>query len=837
MTKLAQYVLRCWVAGWLGIACMTAVTAQQPERGLWLRSVARATQCRVQPGGVLILNATAINSGTERAQGTLVVSLDGVPHQQSARRVSVGPQAAETVDIYTALPSSIAGQERLNIKVTMFVEENGRQVILSRGGQPAEQTLTLAVDRLPTLAALVMDPEPPARPSWYWPPPAPQSSYELAVASRISAGNTRQTANFDVRALPINVADWDVMDTIIVSEPSVMGNSAFLESLRLFLSQGGRAWFMADRIPVDSLRPLLAADQSCIEVDEVELNELTVKLVGATLPVTDQELILESDRPYRMKRVLQSGGRVTHMVDDWPVAIWMPIGSGEMLITTLDSAAWLEPNLESTGDVLRHSSYLTRSWAGQLATNINVQRLPQPLQQDVDYPLEQIGNPVVPRPWVAVALSAFCIVLALLGAWRTWVGEMSLLGLLAPFTAVAVSGALLFASSYVRRDIPESLSRLQLVHVAEDGGVASIREQAAVYLEDAREMSLESPVDGRAVVDEQVTSGVRRLEITDFQQWKLVNSDWPPGLWRYRTHFAQPTDQLVAYARLTEQDIEIELPTLPADDSGKPLQLEDMVLRYVVGDPLLCSAGTDSATGHSRLQASGERWITDTLMTDEQRRRSLIYQQFFSETGQLQRRGRVLCGWTDLWTSGPSWSRELAQRGAALVELPIRLVRPPAGREVFVPHGLVRQRRDPSQVNQTFAFNDESGRWARELTMATEAHLQFDLPQQLLPFQVSEVEVELDIKAPKRNVRLLCHLPSGPPFEIVQLENPSIPWQAKLDDPQLLAAASTGKLNVELRVSERTDVADQRQQTNVIAWEVDRLHFSFRGQTPEPATP
>lgn len=803
--------------------------SQETELGLGFRSIARAQQSRVRPGGVLIMKATATNTGAEPATGTLVLTIDGVASQRSARRVTVGAESYETVDIYAQLPKSIAGKKSIDVTVTMYVDEGGRQVVLDRGGQPAEHTLTLSVDRMPSLAALVMEPEAPPQPSWHWPLVPPFASYELSVASRIQAGNTRQTANFDTRRMPICASDWDVIDTMIVSESGAMNDAAFVDSLKTFVSKGGRAWFMLDRINDEGLQPLLGHGQTCTTVDEVELNEFTVELIGGTAQFSKADRTVKSDRSLSMKRVLQTGGRVTHEVNGWPAAIWMQLGYGEILITTLDCEAWITANTEHRREILKQSPFKVRVWGNQLALEINAERQPMPLSETTDYVIKHIGNPVVPRSWVAVSLVSFCLVLGALGGWRFLVGDLGLFGILAPLAGAIASAGLLIASSYIRREIPESVPGLQLVHVAEDGSVLFVREQAAVYLEGESSMSLECDVDGRAVVDEQVTAGVRTFETTGFQDWRLSNDAWPPGLWRYQSEFVLPADNFVAQATLNENGVELTLPETPEP-------LEDFVLGYVLGDPMLCTRESGRLFADGKLNADGNRWITGAIISDEQQRRLEVYREFFNPALRVGRRGGVLYGWTRLWPGGPKWSRDLPRQGSALVAIPVQLATPRPGTELFVPHGLIQLRRNPNELGQTFAFNDETGRWAQELTMKTNARLQFVLPSQIVPFTAKSFEIQLDIRAPKRDVRLVGNASGQTPVEIVRLESPSIPWTGTITDPAILADASDGILDIQLEISDRMDIENQEQQSNVVAWQVDRLHLSVRGAVSSERT-
>ena len=200
-----------------------------------------------------------------------------------------------------------------------------------------------------------------------------------------------------------------------------------------------------------------------------------------------------------------------------------------------------------------------------------------------------------------------------------------------------MGAGLLFASSFVRRDIPESVSRLQLVQVNDDGSFAMVREQSAVYLENSADMNLESNVDGRAIVDEGLESGVKRYEVLDHEQWQLSNQDWPPGTWRYQARYVIPTQEMVVEAELNSSGVKLNMPELPS-------AMEDPVLSYNLGDPMLCETAGGRLLADGSLSADGDRWIAGTLISKEQQRRLQVYQEFFKPKEKTQFLSRVLYG-------------------------------------------------------------------------------------------------------------------------------------------------------------------------------------------------
>ena len=662
---------------------------------------------RVVPGGVLVLQARVENSGQSLAEGTIVVSVDEFPKTQSARRVVVEPGQQSQLNLFVPIPENLQGIKSIHLTATMMINNGQRQVILERDGKPARHTLTVAVGSGRTFAMATQN-EPVKTPDWRWPQEVPPTDYEFAIAARIESGNDRVAATFDDHSVPLNHADWEGLDLFVIADPRLLEDGAFVESLRRYIASGGRVWIMLDLVPCSLVRPLLGTNQLCEEIERVELNDFVINHAGTTIQHSELERRVVSETDLPMVRVLQQGGRVRFDVDGWPAAIEMNVGYGQIVLTTLDSRAWIEPSTKkSTKGESFQSTYQPRVWAKYFAVDANETKSSLPLNEQLAYPINQIGNPVVPREWVAVALIGFFVLLMMLGLWIAYIGRSASLGWLVPCATILVSVGLVSAANWMRRDIPESLSRFQMVEVSNDGSFAQIREQAAVFLGTAASMQLESSHDGIARTSETLASGVPSFVQNDFQKWSLANDAWPPGVWRYEADTTVPAPQLIARGTLSKDGLRVRLP------ENVPWNLEDPILSFSTGDPLLCEPSDGGFIVNTTIDVDGDRWIAGSLLSDEQQRRLEIYRTFFKPDKTIQRPTRRLYGWTPPW-SHSNWNRELKQLGSALVSIPIELERPMIGTEIFVPHGLIRLQRDMTNVSLTATFDDRTGVWRKE---------------------------------------------------------------------------------------------------------------------------
>jgi hypothetical protein len=776
---------------------------------------------RVIPGEVLILQASVSNSGDSSSEATIVVSLDELPKLQSSRRVYLAAGRREQVDVLVPIPETAQDLKTLHITATMVERQGEREVILQRNGTLARHSLTVEVG-LERKLALATEAEPLQLPVWFWPPEPPATDYQLAIAARLAAGHDRMAATFDERPLPLIDSVWAGLDLFVVSDPGLLDDAAVVELLRRYVVSGGRLWIMLDKVPCELVRPLLSQHQLCEEIERVELNDFVVDSSGPLVRLAEQDRRVVSDVDIPMARVLQEGGDVRFEVEGWPAAIEMNVGYGQIVLTTLDSRAWIEPRTTQVSqDSLFQSDYQPRAWAKYFAIDANEARSTLPLTERVDYPLRHIGNPIVPRSWVGATLLLFFSCLAGVGLWLASSGRLPRIGIIAPVAAVLVSVTLIAAATWMRRDIPESLSRFQVVEVGSDGNSATIREQAAVYLASVASMKLAGLHGGTVRTSEAITSGVRRFAQEDFQSWKIVNDAWPPGIWRYEAAYCLPADALVVRGTLSKTGLQLDLP------DNLPSRFEDPILSFTLGNPMLCEPSGDGLAANNSVTVTGDRWIAGSFLSDEQQRRLELYRQFFLADKRLQPPSRRLYGWTGLW-EGASWDHELTQLGSALTALPVHLERPTSGTEILVPHGLIKLQRDLTSSNLTTAFDDRTGRWQEDFSTGTQAELQFVLPTEVVPIAASAIELELDITAPQRDVTLSVKTQSGS-VNLVKLDSPSIPWRATITDPVVLEAAKGGVLNVLIDVSESRNLDSQGIASNIVHWQIAHFHASLRG--------
>ncbi len=792
-------------------------------RGLELVRLAKTPVTRIKKGGSIALVASVRNAGSNPAVAQIVGKITGQPGEEDRRQIELAPGEHKDFDLHLRLSPNSANYP-INVTVTLNAIENGREIVLQKGDE-LSKTLTLQVDEEPISTGIVLEPEPIEGAYWRWPPTETYGSYELVLASRIDLGLSRRCILLDSEPLPLSFVDWKGMDTLIIGTPEPLLDTAAVSAMQRFLQRGGHILLMLDKIDTELSRALMVNGQQCETVDAVELNHFVMDVVSPT-PFGLRERTFDRDKPMRMKRVLQQGGKVTHSVEGWPAAFSMKVGDGVLILTTLECSSWLKTRHVQSNDQMYQSKFSVPLWEGTLSSQLNSTTLQEPLEAvEASYPIELIGSPVVSRQLVGAVLIGFCILLLGVGLWTLFGSDLRWIGVVAPVLAIGSSLPLIVAAMRTRNDIPAMVSELQFVQFWQKGG-GLLRGKAAVFLTSSRSMDLVGESDGFAIPSENIESGIRSLTTKDFESWQLSNTDWPPGTWRYKTEMGISSKSISAKSRLTAKGLEMELP------QGLPSQPEDMVVCFTPGSLSLGNL-IDSNT---RLLVDGElaaydnRWTTASIVSDEQRRRGAIYNRLFlpSETRRSPT-PRTLFFWTKQWPQSPSWNSTLEQRGSALVSVPIELATPEVGSQVLIPYSLIKiEPTDESQGVST-VFNYRTGHWAGESSLETEADLSFVLPPEAVPLAASSISIDWDIDAPKRKVKLVWSAKDSR-IDLVELNSPSIPWRGTSDNPRVLKDLMDGRLDLRIEVTNGDGIMDP-SQNNFVSWQIKHLRISVLGQT------
>ncbi|MFO1065538.1 MAG: hypothetical protein U0892_16865 [Pirellulales bacterium] len=594
------------------------------QTNLRITNIRVAPFSAARPGRLLAIRAQITNIGDVTQTARVVVRMSNAADQQGGYIVRVPPKGSRVVHLHARVPTKTDAASRVEFFMTLNRPDTEEDIVLANSkGLPITESysIRLADDRVTT--AVWLDSDPPPVEEWAWPPPKPNYAYEMVIGSRVDGGYTRLLMLLNGELIPCQAADWDAIDTLVISEPSIFRDTIAMKTIRDWVSDGGRVWVMLDKVePVDVL-PLLPDVFSITKIDDTELDRAVVD-VDVVAQLSPKDRTIESSDPFKFRRVVQRGGHASHSINGDPAAIWIDFGRGHILLTTLEARAWIKPRIGQPSLNPNYTADFTlQPWAGDLGPEFfSPDRMRSPLADErLDYPMQHIGNPVVSRKVVLSSLAGFLLVLVCAAVGSLRYGALPRFGWAVPFISFTAAVPLIIAALFVRKDIESSSARLQFVEVAPGAQSVHVHEWMATYMGKSDEGKLSSDADARVIWSEQDESqDLRRWVWDDFRRWHISSSDWPIGLWKSQLQYVLPADSLTVHAELDAQGAKL---TIPSRLRGS---LEDCVLNCTPGNIVLCDK---ESSGTIRIAAgappAGASWIGGALVDDEQMRRQSVY--------------------------------------------------------------------------------------------------------------------------------------------------------------------------------------------------------------------
>jgi hypothetical protein len=161
--------------------------------------------------------------------------------------------------------------------------------------------------------------------------------------------------------------------------------------------------------------------------------------------------------------------------------------------------------------------------------------------------------------------------------------------------------------------------------------------------------------------------------------------------------------------------------------------------------------------------------------------------------------------------------------------VPIELATPEVGSKVLIPYSLIKIEPQDVSLGVSSIFNYRTGYWAEESSLEATADLSFVLPAEAVPLEAISIDIDWDIDAPTRKVKMIWSVQDSP-VEIVELNSPSIPWRGKIDNPRVLQDLRDGRLDLRIEVK-KGDGASSQSQNSFVSWQIQHLRLSVLGQT------
>ena len=625
---------------------------------------------------------------------------------------------------------------------------------------------------------------------------------------------------------PRFAAGWDGIEALVIAQNRPQLDAAQIDAIRGWLSGGGRLWVLLDQVPSGFCARLLGEDFTCTVVDRVKVSRLNVVGQGR-----ESSVEVELDQPADLVRMLAPGYEVMHTVNGWPVSMRQSIGRGRVILTTLGPRAWLDDRDKPLAPL--------RDLEKWFADGAEEPRQAHAVFQAFN--TSQIGHTVVGRSAILVVFVLFTVLLLGAGIWLSRrsarpgsaTGGLEYIGFVGiglSLTATFVLAALGKAS---HGQTPPTVSIIQVAEVSPSGYSADVTGDLGFYTPESRPMPIEATAGGLVWHDAGTFGGASpRMVWTDFDRWRWELPDLNPG--------AMQTAILRGTAKLDERvtaQLEFAGEVLRLRVAPGPFgDLADPVLATVNGHLVPQSQGGNEFVipGGQDLVAN-EFFAGGMSLTTVQEQRQDMYRRLHdsSHSPATVRYSEVPA--LLVWTSSPvdlgiNYMPGAERREAALVTIPVEVVRPEPGTQVSVPGALIPYfTDDPLGKLKGGLYDSQTHEWVDAINAPKRFALRFQLPRQVVPLQIDRAELTVTIKADGWKLALFDPFSedSEPLDERVNPRGSETFDLAKW--PELIKPDEAGAIYVRFHVSPAGSGGGQK------VWGIREMSLQVGGRTLAPA--
>jgi hypothetical protein len=627
----------------------------------------------------------------------------------------------------------------------------------------------------------------------------------LRASVRLNASNTLLAAS----DMPVDTLGYDALDVLFISSGTPDLNPAQVDAIRQWLLRGGRVWIMIQDAAPQYAQAMLGEDWGITVLDSVRLTDVTFD----NLDQTPRHF----DYPVDFLRVLAQGYEVSHQVGGYPAALHKTIGKGQLIVTTLAPAAWLEDDGGATHALQQLGRFVRRDLslvAGQ----------DRAAEAFAGYTRAMIAYSILGRAPVLGIIALFALLIA---TSAFLLGRKSRLEFVAPLAMVMslIASIVIVAMGINQQSTtPTSVVTAQLVLMDDDQPYAQIDSVTGVFtsaVDRGPAVQLKLREGGRAWPDLAGRgSGHFRVVWSDPDDVAFENLDMPSGAVR-RLNILQSV--------AVTQPMRFEMGFDEDGITGRLTNGPDTVVK----DPLIVTpAGTLAPTIDSdgRVRAGlGEvllpgQFGNTGLIERDQAGRMEVYKQLLADLSPTQQ--PVIYFWQERSLAGAHDDSDTYRHAESLVAVPIAVSRAQPGTRVCVPAPFMKMTvfREPidSELIPSAIYNAETGQWYTGLSEPMLVLMRFSVPEEVGPVRIESAQLSFDLRAPGRGYQVatvdgkkLTLLPGG--------ANPLGRTTITLSGDQLPGQQPDGSVIVGLNVGSFTDPDASR------GWSLETLSLSVIG--------
>jgi hypothetical protein len=708
------------------------------------------------------------------------------------------------------------------VKTLLIERSGGREVVLNNPGEQMLYASYLPVQQDASGAAVIGD----------------GNDTEMVTAfvlARFERRLSGRLIHLYGDFLPPTPETLQGVDQVLLCGNRLAGDGAGVAALRRWLYDGGNLWIALDRVDPATVSLLLGDGVACHVVDRVGLTEWNI--VGTSRSEREEartappQRIGDLDRPVEMVRVEAPGLRITHTVNDWPAALWLPAGKGKVLITTLEGRAWVRPRLKTDLPALEPQNPAAGFIATEPLRRLSLE-FPSQRQRPTFEPRnwsgcvsEQVGYRIVGRAPVAAVLGVFCLGLLVLGIRLARRDRLARLGWIGPAAALGTALILVLMGQLSRRSVPSTAVTAQFVEAAPH--VADLRVHGLLALYNQQESSEPLGVrDGGILFPDhaqQNQSAAQRMVWTDLGAWHWENLSLPAGLHLAPFEYATKTGQPLA-ARVTFGPRGLAGTWEPG-----PFQDTADALIAIPGERnlavRLASGGTFTA-GPDDVLAPGQ-FLAATVLSDEQRRRRMIYEKLLADPKRPYPSQPMFLAWAaplDMKFHVPHGAR---QTGAALVAIPLELQRPEPGSRLLIPSPFLAPRPVLMADATSSWYNPSLHSWLGPSQRGGHMMMRYQLPPEILPVRLERAMLSINLTAPSRTLTITTAI-DGNIVSLATRDSPAGTIRVEVGADQLRLDAQGGVL-LGIKIG-----AHPSSSATAPEWKINEVQLQLEGQALEP---
>ena len=864
----------CDRATWrFGKLCVLVIAS-----GLLLASLAPAEEIasgvgraivRVAPGGIAVyrpdqwgqVNLELLNPSDAPVELLACTFFESEPALQYGRRIWIPPKSK--LQSWHPLRLSRTGTNHsINIRTLVMDARQEREVLLRSDSGALQFDSNLRMTDEESVTGLIVPIHSPPPPDSFFPDANNEANADLVVAARLAAQRTRRLTYLIDQFLPAGEECLQALDHMVMADSRAINDSAGLAATRRWLFGGGRLWVMLDQVDPRVLEQLLGDEFAGEVVDRVGLTTVRLGVPEAIERIVSTQ---DHDQPVEFVRVAASGVKVEYTVDGWPAAFWKNCGEGRLLVTTLGPRGWMRlrtaadsapsqipgqqrsegrpPAQAATSDPIdlhAPTRFVTLEPMSNLALEFFGRRSPRLLPDTVLEPLTQeyVGYEIPSRAMILGLLLGFSALLMGLGTWLRRRSRLEWLGAIGPGMALAISVILVLLGRQQRNAVHSTVANLQFVQAIPGTDDVRISGVVGLFSADSGTATISVQKGGLLLPE---TSGLeattRRMVWTDHDAWRWEHLPETAGL-RSATFqtAAEYPERLEARATFGPEGLTGRL-HLPGESRPTDAMLATRDGRIGVE---LRGDGTFTAQADNVL--ANEQFLAAGLLSDEQGRRRRLLQQLLANP---ERRdfpdAPCVFVWTEPWDIGFRFGENRRSLGSALLAVPLKLQRPPAGTEVriaspFLPfHGAI----GPDGSPPTGWWDSQRHQWI-EKSRPSETWLRFQIPTVLLPITVERGRVTVQVIGPVGKLTLAgLHPKTKILVPLKTWTDPVGSLSLEITDPDLLTVSADGGLMLHVSAG-NTDLPElahlQSTEASVLSyWQIESLSLELNAKTIAPS--